>query len=44
MVFTSLVCLEKNLQNADPNKAHIKEPEAPIKESMIVNAINAETE
>ena len=25
------MCLEKNLQNADPNNAHTKEPEAPIK-------------
>ena len=44
IAFTSFVCLEKNLQNAAPNNAHTKEPEAPIRVSMIVNPINAATE
>ena len=34
---TGLACLEKNLQNAAPNIAHIKQPEAPIRESMAAN-------
>lgn len=44
IVLTSLVCLEKNLQNAAPNNAHIKEPEAPISDSTTVNPINAAAE
>ena len=44
MVFTSLVCLEKNLQNAAPDSAHTKEPEAPIRVSMTVNPTSAATE
>lgn len=44
IIFTVFVCFEKNLQNADPNKAHTKEPEAPIKDNITVNPINAERE
>ncbi len=44
IAFTSLVCLEKNLQNAAPNNAHAKEPEAPIRDSMAVNPINGAAE
>ena len=44
MIFTSMVCFEKNLQNAAPNSAHTKEPEAPMKDSITVNPISAAPE
>lgn len=44
MMLTSFMCLEKNLQNAAPNNAHTKEPEAPIIDNIAVKPIKAVVE
>ena len=42
--FTDLVCLEKNLQNAEPKNAHTKVPDAPIRVRAAVKPASAREE
>ena len=41
---TAFVCLAKNLQKADPNNAHTKDPEAPMTVRISVNPIRETVE